>query len=160
MTRYYKNLSEDLQRQINHLIVQLSEVAGTMQAGPALSSSGPGDDPNTRHIAGTMDFSGPKGESQSAIPWKAFSRAATNAINAQYNTVPSWMPEEYQNAYGLKLWQSILSEILNALQNWNTIASNGHTGQQIYMYHQTVGLGAKFGVQVPWPFPTYTPGSF
>jgi hypothetical protein len=57
ITNYYKNICEKYEYQIQNLQKHLQEVASPFQVDSPLSSGGPSDDPNTKHISSAEQIS-------------------------------------------------------------------------------------------------------
>ena len=156
LTNYYKNLSEQLEEKYRRL---LNEVESPFRLDSPLSSSGPGDDPNTRNIAG-VEAMAPRGEQENFKNHRQFISNVNSMIQSMYGTLPTWLQEwvdknSQDPQWALQQWQGILTEILSALNNWyQPMWPNGMTGQQVYQMWQSEGLGSLWYIwNVPWPFP-------
>lgn len=128
LTRYYKNLSEQLEAKYRRL---LNEVESPFQVDSPLSADGPGADPNTRNIA-SVETAGdsvrlqlPPFDPNNKV-WRQSWQGYNNPNNPPWNNWASFLNGLYQNWNNNQWWfDSQLADLVYVIYgddyNWQNL---------------------------------------
>lgn len=128
LTRYYKNLSEQLEAKYRML---LNEVESPFQVDSPLSAGGPGEDPNTRNIASVETASDsvrlqlPPFNPNNKV-WRQSWQGPNNPNNPPWNSWASFLNGLYQNWNNNQWWfDSQLADLVYSIYgddyNWQNL---------------------------------------